>query len=148
MANAPALHSSLRARTNLLLAGGWLGALLCVVWALGRVPWTMLCLGLVSGVLQGVFQRCALRGAAPLFLKARSALDVRAALVSTSAGRAHIKVLWGSLALYFAVALLETGRPTTPRLGLLLFSAILAQWFVRESVTVQACAQLEKASVA
>jgi hypothetical protein len=142
------LHSSLRARTNLVLACVWLAALVCVVFFLGRIPWPLVFLGLVSGMLQGILQRRALRDGATQFLRARSVLEVRAALVSTKAGRAQIWVLWGSFALYLAAVLMVRGQLRTPLdFGPLVLSAILSQWFVRESMTVGACARLERAAI-
>jgi len=139
------LHSSLRAKTNLVLAVVWLAALLGDLFLLGHIPWSMVSLGLVSGLVQGFLQRRALRDGSTELRSARSALEVRAALVATAAGRAQIKVLWGSLAAYVAAAVIQGEAPTSLRFVPLLFAAILAQWCARESLTVGACAELEKA---
>jgi hypothetical protein len=91
-------------------------------------------------------QRRALRDGVAELASARSATEVRAAMLSTSAGRAQIKVLWCSLALYFAVLFFAQHVELTPLgVGAPLFAALFAQWFVRESMTVGACAELEKA---
>jgi hypothetical protein len=143
---AATLHSSLRPRTNLVLAGVWLTALVGVLFFFGRIPWTMVALGSASGVVQGLLQRRALRDGSAQFLEARTALEVRAALTSTAAGRAQIRVLWGSFALYLVLLILQRGDLTALHLMPLLLSAILSQWFVRESITVGACMQLGKAA--
>jgi hypothetical protein len=140
------LHSSLRARNNVVLACVWLVALLAVAFFLGRVPWAMVAAGGVSGALQGALQRRALRDGVASFAKARTAMEVRAAMLSTSAGRAQIKVLWCSFALYFVVFFLTQHVERTPlEVGPPLFAALFAQWFVRESMTARACVELEKA---
>jgi hypothetical protein len=106
----------------------------------------MVAAGAVSGILQGALQRHALHEATPLFLKAQSVLEVRAAMVSTKAGRGQIAVLWASLALFAGLAFAQ-GRQQGPlALVPLLVSALLAQWFVRESIAVGACARLERAA--
>jgi hypothetical protein len=100
-------------------------------------------LGLVSGAIQGVLQRRAIRGGTARFRAARTALEVREALKSTASGRAQIRILWGSLPIYLVAALVG-GAPTLSRMELGVFSAILAQWFVRESLTLSACRHLER----
>lgn len=107
------LHVSLRSRTNLVLAGLWLAGLAGLIMMQGKVPWLMISLGVVSGAVQGLLQQRALRDGAARFCLARTARDVRAALVSTASGRAQIKVLWGSLPIYLVAAVV--GRAiTTP----------------------------------
>jgi hypothetical protein len=139
------LHSSLRARTNRVLACVWLVALGGVLFYLRRVPWTMVLLGVASGALQGVLQRRALREGATALLSARAALEIRAAMMATRPGRAQINVLWGSFAVYVVALFLQRAERSMLGLAPLLFSAIFAQWFVREAMTVGACAELERA---
>jgi hypothetical protein len=139
------MHSSLRARTNVVMACVWLAGLVVVVLLLGRVPWTMVIAGAVSGLLQGALQRHALGEATARFLKAQSPLEVRGAMMSTAAGRAQIAVLWASFALLFALAFAQSKERGPLALLPLLVSGVLAQWFVRESIVVGACIRLEKA---
>jgi hypothetical protein len=75
---SPTLHTSLRVRTNLVLACVWLAALLGVVLWFGRVPWTMISVGIVGGMLQGSLQRRAGRRSSAVVgraLRAGGSLD-------------------------------------------------------------------------
>jgi hypothetical protein len=137
------LHTSLRPGTNALLAALWLAGLVGLVMIQRDTPWVMISLGLLGGIVQGFLQQRALRDEPARFREARTALQVRAALMSTAAGRAQIKALWGSLAIYFVAALVR-GAPNAFEVPLAIFTAMLAQWFVRESVTVSACRYLER----
>jgi hypothetical protein len=137
------LHASLRVGTNLVLAGLWLVGLVGLVVVQREVPWTLISLGLASGVIQGVLQGRAIRDETARFRAARTALEVREALRSTASGRAQIKILWASLAIYLVVALVRSA-PTLSSTELGVFSAMLAQWFARESLTVSACRHLER----
>jgi hypothetical protein len=137
------IHASLRSGTNALLAAVWLAALVGLVMVQREAPWGMVSLGLVSGAVQGFLQQRALREGAERLREARTSIQVRAALMSTASGRAQIKVLWGSGAIYLVVAML---RHAPGPFGMIfaVLSAMLAQWFVRESMTVSACRQFEK----
>jgi hypothetical protein len=121
----------------------WLAGLVGLVMVRRDAPWVMISLGLLSGMVQGALQRRALLDAAARLREARNELQVRAALMSTAAGRAQIKVLWGSVAIYVLAAVVR-GAPNVLGVALAVFTAMLAQWFVRESVTVSACRHLAR----
>jgi hypothetical protein len=141
---APALHPSLRATTNIALAGLWLAALAAVSFVAGHVPWLMVALGVAGGVAQGVLQRRALREGGARFRAARTSYDVRAVLVSTNAGHLQVFILWASGGTFLLAAFLQS--VTSAFVAVLV--AILAQWFVREALSVGACSELQRSLAA
>jgi len=69
----------------------------------------MISVGVVSGMLQGILQQRALGDGTVQVLTARSALEVRSALISSACGASAGQGPLGSFALYLAMALGSRG---------------------------------------
>jgi hypothetical protein len=134
------LHPSLRASTNIALAALWLAGLVGISIALGRVPWLMIALGAAGGAVQGTLQRKALVEGGARFHAARTSHDVRAILVSTRSGHAQVFLLWVSGAAFVIAGFLQGATPAF----FAVLAAILAQWLVREALSVGACVKLAR----
>jgi hypothetical protein len=140
----PALHPLLRARTNIALAAVWLVLLAGVSYEVGRVPWLMVVLGVTGGIAQGTLQRRAIVEGRGALAAARTSHDVRAALAGTRSGHMQIFILWVGGGAFVLAAYLQ--GVTAPFTAVLV--AILAQWLVRETLSVGPLATLERSLAA
>jgi hypothetical protein len=146
---SPALHPLLRARTNVALAALWLVLLAGVSFEIGRVPWLMVALGVSGGIAQGTLQRRAIVEGRAKLVAARTSHDVRAALVGTRSGNMQIFILWATGGAFVLAAYLPPVKGkgvTSPFTAVLV--AILAQWLVRETLSVGALVALERSLAA
>jgi hypothetical protein len=139
-----ALHPLLRARTNVALAALWLVLLAGVSFEVGRVPWLMVALGVSGGIAQGTLQRRAIVEGRAKLVVARTSRDIRAALVATRSGNMQIVILWVAGGAFVLAAYLQ--GVTSPFTAVLV--AILAQWLVRETLSVGALVALERSLTA
>jgi hypothetical protein len=126
-------------RFNSILIAVWALAaavLLCVVRPRPILPAAV---GAAAGLLAGLLQRKSVRSAPAIFARARSALDVRRAFMSTGAGRLSIAMIWVAGLVLAAIALVQGGNV------LLGFVAGYASFlFVRELVSVRAIAEVRR----
>ena len=101
------MHATLTVRGNIMLAAAW-GAVLAVCLYLS---WPRAALGaalaVVVGVFAGTLQARALAASSESFRAAASAIEVRKAMVLSSAGKASVALIWlvGIAAVVSALAL-------------------------------------------
>jgi multisubunit Na+/H+ antiporter MnhE subunit len=132
------LHPSLRLRNNVLLMGIYFACLLGWLCFVRLTTWQFLIAGLAAGFIAGVLQSQSINEKPQAFLEARTALDVRKAMLSTRSGRLFVPFYWG-FALCLAAASAITGHLIPG-----LVSGMMAFYFMRESATLPTTAFLSR----
>ena len=134
------MHKSLTPRNNLLLMLVWavvVGAFTIVSAHPNKA--LMLGVGAALGLIAGVLQLRALQEGKERFLAATTALEVRAAMASSKAGRFAIFTLYGSAGLLLLTAFMQK---EVIAFGLLAGFAAFA--LVRDGIALKGCISLQK----
>jgi len=133
------MHKSLTPRTNLLIIFVW-AAVVGVFVFVATHPKKALVIGVgaVLGLLAGIFQLRALQESKDRFRAATTALEVRAAMTSSASGRLATYTLYVA-----AVILLLTAYTQKEALGFALFAGYAAFAFVRDSIALKGCIDLQ-----
>jgi hypothetical protein len=126
------LHGSLKLQWNLVAIGG------CLVFALASalltqpLPVVAWAVAVVFGIIAGVLQSRAIVSATDAFRSSRTAIQVRAALTSSAAGRQSLLVQWTLLPVLLGLAFWSGNLIAGALGGFALFMA------VRDTLTLKA----------
>lgn len=101
------MHATLRTRTNVLLIGVWSALATGAVLLTRPRPFAVLLAGAVFGVAVGALQSRSMAQTGERFRLARTAMDVRHALLATLPGKWAIRLQWIGVAVLLAAALWE-----------------------------------------
>ena len=135
------MHKSLTPRSNLVLILVW-GAVVGAFMFSSTLPTRALLIGIGAafGLFAGLFQLRALHETKERFLSATTALEVRAAMMSSRSG------LLATYTLYAAAGiLLLTAFTQNEFIGLGLVAGYASFAFVRECLTIKGCIDLQRA---
>ena len=134
------MHKSLTPQHNLLLIVFW--ALIVATFIFGSAypnKLFMLGVGIIFGIFIGVLQVRALQESKDQFLSAKTALEVRAAMMSSRSGRAAIYILYVAAG---SLLLIAFTQHEVAGFGLIAGYAALA--FIRESIALKGCVDLQR----
>lgn len=135
------MHKSLTPRNNLLLILVWAAVVIAFLFASAHPNKTlMLGVGAIFGFVAGIFQLRAIQASKDKFLTATTALEVRAAMTSSTAGRLAIYTLY----LVFGILLL-TAFTQKEVVGFGLIAGYAAFALVRDCIALQGCISLQRA---
>jgi hypothetical protein len=135
------MHKSLTPQSNILLIIVWASVVATFIFSSvhPNKP-LMLGVGVIFGIFAGVLQVRALQESKDQFLTSTTALEVRAAMMSSRSGRAATYVLYAA-----AGSLLLTAFTQHEVVGFGLIAGYAAFAFVRECIALKGCIDLHRA---
>jgi membrane protease YdiL (CAAX protease family) len=137
-----AMHKSLTLRNNLLIILVWAAVVSAFIFASAHPNKPlMLGVGAFFGVVAGIFQLRAIQESKDKFLTAKTALEVRAAMTSSTAGRLALYTLY----LVFVILLL-TAFSQKEVIGFGLIAGYAAFALARDCIALQGCISLQRAT--
>jgi hypothetical protein len=142
------MHATLRSANNVtLIAVYFFAAVLIAFLAPGSLNWPPIAIGCAVGAWCGVCQRRAIRERASQLLASKTALEVRAALMSSSWGRASVFGLWiGAVAI--VIAAVAVSFPNVQEVAASWLLGYLAEKIVREMLTLPSTIGLARLEIA
>lgn len=132
-------HTTLKPKTNILQIIVYFIASCFLSTISNPYPLALVILALALGAIGGTMQNLSFKENKPIFTKAKTALEVRSAMMSTKWGKKYFYFLWVACIILFVCAMTLT-------INLLLNFIIcyLAFVFIRELITLKTAFEMAK----